>query len=163
MKKTALLILTAVIFISCSSKEKVLNTGERIQHDDFEYSVQDVKKLERIGTVNANGYFYMVTFQVENKAKRVDHEWTNSTAYLVDGTGKVYENSPELQRNLQGILNFTLKDKYVTPAGKTESTVLVFEVPAAPQELFLKVRGGFLMGDLFDGNQFKNTKIKISQ
>jgi hypothetical protein len=161
MPKTFLYLIAAFILISCSGKEKVIGLNEQIHHDDFEYSVLAVEKAGYIGSVKSSGTFYIITFQVENRAKRVEHEWNNSIAYLVEGSGKEYENQPELQKNLQQSRSFLLKDRYVTPAGKTESTILVFEVPAGPKELYLKVRGDLLMGDLFDGGQFKHTMVKI--
>lgn len=159
--KILLLIFIPVIFISCSSKEKIIGLKQNLHHDDFEYSVQSVDKAERIGDVETKGLFYIITFQVENKAKRVDHQWDNSIAFLVDEKGKQYENNNKLQIKLKPIKDFGLQDKYITFAGKTESTILVFELPKDSKEVYLKVRGEFLMGDMFDGNQFKNTKIKL--
>jgi len=157
----ALNLLIIVIILSGCAEEKTINIGENIQHDDFEYSVQGVRKTDMIGNVKANGLFYIINFRVENRAKRVSHNWDNSTAYLIDISGKVYENIPEQQRNLTAAEKFILKDKYNTPSGKTESTLLVFEVPAEVKEIYLKVRGEFLMGDLFDGSKFTKTKIKL--
>ena len=73
-------MLCCVIFSSCSSKEKVLGLGENIHHDDFEYSVQRVEKAAQIGTLRTQGTFLIVTFQVENRARRVDHRWSNDIA-----------------------------------------------------------------------------------
>lgn len=159
--KIYLSILASIIFISCSSDEKTIGLKQNIHHDDFEYSVQNVERAEYIGSAKANGIYYIVTFQVQNDAKRVDHEWNNSIAYLIDGNGKEYENSYEQQKNLKQTKQFTLKEKYVTPSGSTETTILVFDLPKDAKETYLKVRGDFLMGDMFDGNQFKNTKIKL--
>jgi hypothetical protein len=156
------LIILVMLFSSCST-EKTIGIKQNIHHDDFEYSVQNVSKTEMIGPLKANGIFYIVTFRVENQAKRVEHQWDNSIAYLTDENGREYENSYELQKKLRfrGINPFNLQEKYNTQAGQTDSTMLVFEVPAEVKEVYLKVRGEFLMGDLFDGSQFKNTKIKL--
>ena len=105
--------------------------------------------------------FYIVTFRVENNAKRVDHKWDNNTAFIIDTNGNVYKNSYEMQVNLKVLRDFQLKEKYITPAGKYEETLLVFDIPNEVKEPYLKVNGDFLMGDLFDGFQFKNTKIKL--
>lgn len=149
------------MFSSCSSDEKVINVGQNIHHDDFEYSVQNVEKIDSIGLPEVKGTLVVVTFKVENQAKRVNHKWDNSIAYVVDNHGKVYENSNTLQKALKRIKGINLKDEYITPAGESESAVLVFEVPKDSKELFLKVRGEFLMGDLFDGNQFEHTRVKL--
>ena len=42
-----------------------------------------------------------------------------------------------------------------------ERTALVFDVPKDVKEPFLQVRGELLMGDVFDGNQFEKTKVRL--
>ncbi len=159
--KIFLSILASIIFISCSSDEKTIGLKQNIHHDDFEYSVQSMERAEYIGSAKANGIFYIVTFQVQNDAKRVDHKWDNKIAYLIDENGKEYENSYDQQMNLKKTKDFILKEKYATPSGETESTILVFDLPKDVKETYLKVRCDFLMGDMFDGNQFKKTKVKL--
>jgi hypothetical protein len=159
--KILYLLFVITLFSSCSKEEKVISLKENIHHDDFEYSVQSVEKADSIGAIKAKGTFYIVTFRVENKAKRVNHEWENSIAYIVGKDGKEYENSNDLQNDLAKIKLFVPKVKHNTPAGETESAILVFDVPKELKEPFLKVRGSFLMGDMFDGNRFKNTKVKL--
>ncbi len=159
--KILYLFFAITLFSSCSKEDKVISLKENIHHDDFEYSVQSVEKSDSIAAVKAKGTFYIVTFRVENKAKRVNHEWENSIAYIVDKDGKEYENSNELQNDLAKIKLFVPKVKHNTPAGETESALLVFDIPNDVKEPFLKVRGSFLMGDMFDGNRFKNTKVKL--
>ncbi len=102
-----------------------------------------------------------MTFKTQNDAKRVEHEWKNNVAYITDEKGNVYENNNELQKLLNEHEPFGYKDTYVTKAGIVESTVMIFDVPNSVTEPYLKVRGEFLMGDMFDGNQFKNTKVKL--
>jgi len=154
-------LILGFIFSSCSSDEKVINIGQNIHHDDFEYSVQSVERIDSIGILEIKGALVVVTFKVENHAKRVNHKWDNNIAYVVDNQGKTYENSISLQKYLRTIKDFNLKDEYITPAGESESTVFVFDVPKDSKEMFLKVSGEFLMGDLFDGNQFEHTRIRL--
>jgi len=156
--------IIALIFSACSSKnvtEKIIGLKQNIHHDDFEYSVEDFYKTDTIGGQRANGTFYVVTFQVENKARRVNHEWDNNIAYMTDENSKQYSNLNEKQKALNSIKPFKLKDKYVTPPGTTDLTVLVFDIPKEVKQPCLKVSGEFLMGDMFDGSQFANTKIKL--
>ena len=65
------------------------------------------------------------------------------------------------QKALNAMKPFNLKDKYITPAGVTDLTIFVFDIPKEIKQPYLKVRGEFLMGDMFDGSQFANTKIKL--
>ena len=45
--------------------------------------------------------------------------------------------------------------------GAVDTTVFVFDVPRDVREPYLKVGGEFLMGDLFDGHQYKRTRVKL--
>jgi hypothetical protein len=164
MTQTSRLILTlscAVMMASCSVKEKVIAPGQNIHHDDFEYSVQNVEKTDNIGNVRAHGVFYVVKFQVENRARRVDHRWTNSIAYLIDENGTRHDNDTQAQQELNRIQPFAYKNDYVTPSGSTESTMLVFDIPKTVSQPYLQVRGSLLMGDVLDGDQYRKTKVKL--
>jgi len=163
MKTRTLLVFAAwaVIIASCSTKEKVIGLHENIHHDDFEYSVQSLEKTDRIGNVGARGVFYIVAFQVENRAKRVDHRWDPTIAYLTDASGRPYNNDQQAREELNRTKPFNYKNEFVTPAGVTETTFLVFDLPKDITAPYLQVRGSLLMGDAFDGNQFKSTKIKL--
>ena len=154
-------MLCCVIFSSCSSKEKVLGLGENIHHDDFEYSVQRVEEAAQIGTLRTQGRFLIVTFQVENRARRVDHRWSNDIAFVVDEHGNQYWNEIEAQKELNRIQAFNYKAQYVTPAGAAESTNLVFDLPGSVKEPYLKVRGSLLMGDVFDLDQYNRTRVRL--
>jgi hypothetical protein len=112
-------------------------------------------------TKKANGTFYVVMFKVQNDAKKVEHEWDNSVVYVVDENGKEYENNVELQKEFSRINYEQYKEKHVTAAGTSDSTVMVFDIPLNVKQPYVKFRGSFLMGDLFDGNQFKNSRIKL--
>jgi len=153
--------LCSVIFSSCSAKEKVIGIGENIHHDDFEYSVQHLERVKEIGSLRARGTFFVAAFQVENRAKRVDHQWSNNISYIIDEKGIEYGNEPEAQKELNRIKPFGYKPQYVTPAGAAEMTMLVFDVPDGVKEPFLKVRGFLLMGDVFDLNQYRRTRVKL--
>lgn len=155
------MLLCCVIFSSCSSNEKVIGLGENIHHDDFEYSVQHLDRTGEIGNLRTRGTFLVVTFQVENRAMRVNHRWSNDIAYIVDAGGAKYENSTEAQKELDRVMPFGYKPEYVTPAGNTETAMLVFDVPTSLTQPFLKVRGYLLMGDVFDWNQYRRTRVKL--
>jgi hypothetical protein len=161
MIPAALLLLCSVIISSCTAKEKVIGLRENIHHDDFEYSVQSVDKTDRIGNLHARGVFYLVAFQVENRAKRVDHRWTNDIAYVQEETGIRHGNDAQAQRELNRIRSFGLKDEYVTPAGSIETTLLVFDLPTNAVAPCLQVRGSVLMGDVFDGGQYRTVKVRL--
>ena len=155
------LLVLACLAPACSARERVIGLRENIHHDDFEYSVQEVARADRIGEQTPKGLFYIVTFKVENRAKRVDHEWGNDVAYVADEQGRVYENDVTAQKQLAASRPFGYRDHYVTAPGSIETTMLVFDVPKDVTAPYLEVRGAFLMGDMFDGNQFTKARVKL--
>ena len=160
-KPLRIVLMWAALVSGCAGRDKVIDPGTRIHHDDFEYSVRHVDRTDRIGDQPARGGFLIVTFQVENRARRVDHRWANDIAYIVDANGHQYENNREAQKTLDAVKPFGYKDRYVTPAENVETTVLVFDLPKDVKEPYLKVRGEFLMGDLFDANQYERTRVRL--
>lgn len=159
--------LLFLLLTSCISdqKEYVIGVGERIHHDDFEYSVTDIiiTRFLKNGTdtLHAKGMFYLVEFKVENNAKRVNHVWNNSIAYIVDEKAGSFENVPAVQKYYENYKPFGLKDKYITPSGSADSTYLAFDLPFTVTMPYLKVKGNTLMGDVFDGAQFRRVRIKL--
>jgi hypothetical protein len=166
MKKIVISILP-VLMVACVSQNREIEIGlkERIHHDDFEYSVQNylVSRFLKNGndTLKAKGVFYMITFRTENLAMRVNHKWDNSIAFIVDEKDRIYENEPKVQEFYENARPFGLKEKYVTPAGGSGSTILAFDIPFDATRPWLKVRGKILMGDVLNGARFKRMRIRL--
>lgn len=120
-----------------------------------------MRQQDSIGSLKPNGRFWIVTFAVNNEAKRVDHAWTNKIAFVTDGSGHVYENQPDAQQQLNKRQPFGWQSQYKTSAGRTDSTQLVFDLPTTLKQPYLHFRGDLLMGDAFDGQQFKHTKVRL--
>jgi hypothetical protein len=150
---------------SCSRQDKIIGINENIRHDDFEYRVSAVETRKSIQAdhekIESKGIFIIVTFTVENQALRVGHKWNNQIGYIESGSGEKYENDVAVQKLLNSAEPFNWQENYNTAHGETESTKLVFDVPAGSSALYLKVRGETLMGDVSNFNRFKRTKIKI--
>lgn len=161
------IIMSFLLLVSCNSNkmEYVIGVGERIHHDDFEYSVTDyiVTRFLKNGndTLKAKGMFYLATFKVENKAMRVNHNWNNSVAYIIDGKGNIYENQKDVQQYFEKINPFGLKETYNTMAGGSDSTILAFDLPFGVTKPYLRVRGEILMGDVFDKARFRKMIVKL--
>lgn len=162
-----LFLLPLMLMNSCNRNKDIyiIGIGEKIHHDDFEYSVTNylVSRFLKNGrdTIKAGGVFYMVNFRTDNLAKRVSHKWDNSIAVIVDEKGRVFENLPEVQKFREKACPFGLKEKYITQAGRSDSTVLAFDLPFDVTKPYLKVRGGILMGDIFDRARFRRTFVKL--
>jgi len=150
----------ALVSAACGA-ERVVGVGDRVRHDDFMYSVVGVDRAKEIGNRHAHGTFHIVTFRVENRAGRVSHEWGNDVAYVVDERGRQFENDGEVQRTLDARAPFGLSDHYVTRAEALQTTKLVFDVPDDAEAPCLKFRGYLLMGDVFDGNLYKRTRVRL--
>lgn len=144
-----LMLIWGAAALGCGGRDMVIVPGTRIHHDDFEYTVMEVTRTDRIDDRRAAGVFYVVTFRVENRAKRVSHRWGADIAYIVDEHGRQFENAMP-----PGIV-------HATPAGAVETERLVFDLPADAREPYLKVRGSFLMGDLFDANQYQRQRVRL--
>jgi hypothetical protein len=166
MKYPLISVILILVFGSgCRRSDKIIGLNENIHHDDFNYRVTalEKRKIIRADTLqmNAGGIFYIVTFEVENNAKRVGHIWNNHIAFLVSENGDRYENNLTAQRLLNMKEPFEWHSTYNTGHGSTEQTRLIFDVPGNPAHLYLKVHGETLMGDVFDLNRFKHIKIKL--
>jgi hypothetical protein len=159
------LAIAGIALLSSCAQEKVIGINERIHHDDFEYRVTQFKVTDSIGSgenrKQASGHFYVVTFEVENRAMRVGHDWDNSIAYVVDDQGRRYENLSEMQSLLNTVVPFNYLSRHHTPAGATERTQFVFDLPGEVAHPCLMVRGFPMMGDMFDGEAFTKTKVKL--
>jgi hypothetical protein len=157
-------VLLALSLQSCG-KERMIDVNQRIHHDDFEYTVLSFAAKKSIGPAGREattpGVFYVVTFRVENRARRVKHHWADDIAYIIDRDGVRYGNNPEARALLYEQLARPLQRVFDTPAGRTDTTLLVFELPGTVHDPCLGVNGDFLMGDLLDGNAFAAARVKL--
>jgi hypothetical protein len=162
MKPIMLVLTASLLFSACTqADDQEIGLNVSTQHDDFFYTAQSVSIQDSIGSMKPKGRFWIVTFRVDNQAKRVQHEWTNRTAFVTDASGQVYENQTNDQQLLNQRQPFGWKQAYVTPARRTDSTRLVFDLPATLQQSYLHYRGAFLMGDAFDRKQFEHTRVRL--
>lgn len=146
----------------CDVDDPVLTVGQGIRHDDFRYTVLGVQVVARIGERRPVGRLLVVHFEVANEARRVEHRWSNRVAYLVDASGRVYENDAAWQQALEAEWPFGWAPDYVTRAGATQRTMLVYDLPdTASRPIDLKVRGELLMGDVLDGAQFRRARVRL--
>jgi hypothetical protein len=163
----ALFLIPLLFLTSCNSNKtfNIIGVGERIHHDDFEYSVSNymVTRFLKNGTdtLKAKGMFYLVTFRVENRAMRVGHNWDNSIGYIVDGAGGKYGNLPQVQQFFEKSHPFGYRENYNTPAGASDSAYLAFALPFTVTRPFFMVRGETLMGDMLERGKFRRTMIRL--
>jgi len=139
----------------------IVHVGDPIRQDDFVYRVRSVSARRHIGDLRPSGLYRLITFAVENRARRINHLWDNAIGYLVTGDGRTFENDTSAQRALDLLVPFGWKDRYVTPADESQETTLVFDVPQDAAPLYLKVRGELLMGDVLAFNPGQRTRVQL--
>lgn len=162
MKPLLSVLLATVLSNGCrTAADNTIGLAQPIQHDDFFYSAQRVVVQDSIGPLKTKGHFWIVTFRVDNKAVRVTHSWTNDIPFVTDERGISYENRIDAQKALNARQPFGRRAQYTTPAGQTDSTRFVFELPASVLKPYLHFRGEVLMGDVFDGRQFEHTAVRL--
>ncbi len=173
MKKLVLLMIVVGATVTglyiayvLTRPEKVIGFGEKIHHDDFDYSVLKVEKLKTLGdgtrSVSTQGTFYVVTLKVENNAIRVNHQWDISMAYVEDQTGRKYRHSVKAQKvwdEAQSIPNAAVHN---TSHGAVETADIVFDLPEIVQNPCLKIWKDVLMGDMFDGVAYRRVKVQLN-
>jgi hypothetical protein len=158
-KTLIIYMLLLGLSVSCKEESEDLEIGlnESIYHDDFEYIVTDYEILP----VNEFTNRFRIKFKVINNAKVVEHTWNNSIAYIADSKGNIYINNKELQIKLNEREPFGWEEIYHTHPKSQESTILIFDLPKSVSKPYLKVTGKFLMGDVFDLNQYKRMKVRL--
>jgi hypothetical protein len=167
LTSTSLVLITSFLFTTCTNDNTEISIGlnQNIHHDDFEYLVTDYSVEKQIGngqdSVKANGNFYIIDFKVINNAKRVNHKWNNSIAYIKNESGNVYENNTAAQKMLNKIHAFGWKESYIIPCQTSYEMKFVFDLPADVKNPCLLVRGETYMGDFFDGGKYKRTKVQL--
>lgn len=161
--KNILIVFGFMILLlqGCSRDEKVLNIGDKLQHNDNYYSVQKVMKTPDFVGKKADGTYYVIMFKVQNENKSTDHEWNRNVLYIVDENGREYENKAELQKEYSRINYEEYRESYKTAAGKSDSAVVVFELPNSVKQPYVKYRGDSGIGGFFGGNAITNTKVKL--
>lgn len=90
-----------LVAVALLSPQKVLAIHQIRCFDDWCASVERVEIVPTIGTVQADGNFYLVTLQVSSKAKRIRQRALDASVYLIDSQGIRYDPSPQGQHALE--------------------------------------------------------------
>lgn len=139
-----------LVTVSLSSKEKVLALGEPKRFCGFyldchlAVEVDQVDHAARIGTMRANGEFYVVKLRVSSNARQATLQMGNPEIMVLDDDGHRYGRSAaaeELVEKLSG--NSDGFSRPVT-AGSSFVKTVVFDIPTnarAPRLLVSDARG----------------------
>lgn len=121
--------------------------GTPIRHDDFLFTVTDVRRR----AVPGGGASYRVSVKVENQAKVVPYRWRDDIAYVrafdAQGFGHDFFAKPTS--------GFTLAP------GESRIAHLEFAVPAGMSSANLRFWDGIFMGDAFNGAAYVKAIVPL--
>ncbi len=120
----------------------VVAIGQRIQHDDFFFTVQHVTAVP-----GPAGTRYTVSILVENQAKRVPYTWRDGITVIRDADGKTY--APVSSGT------FTLD------AGESRTARVAFLLPANVRGPALRFWDGIFMGDALNGVRYAHEEVAL--
>lgn len=121
--------------------------GTPIRHDDFLFTVTDVRRRELPG----GGASYAVAVNVENQAKAVNYQWRDGIAYVraFDAQGYGHNFFP------------TSNGSFTLAAGESRIAHLQFFVPAGMSSANLRFWDGIFMGDAFNGAAYVKAIVPL--
>jgi hypothetical protein len=118
-----------LIGVALLSPQKVLAMHQLRCFDDWCASVERVELQPAIGTVQAQGIFYLVTVQVTSKAKRISQRALDANVYLLDEYGTRYDRSIEGQPALEAAGQAGQPLDSLVEAGGAFTHTAVFDLP----------------------------------
>jgi Domain of unknown function (DUF4352) len=143
---------------------KVVGLNTPIQFDDFAFTVSSVRPAQALGTGNArrpaDGQYLIVSLTINNKAKRVNYVWKNSTAILVDDSGQEHHVSTAGQAALESEPGKANPCAGPIPAGTACTKELVFDVPTAVRSPRFRISFG-PVGDALESLFFGRKAIQL--
>jgi hypothetical protein len=155
-----------LVGVALLSPQQVLAMHQLRCFDDWCASVEQVEQQPAIGTVRAQGVFYLVTIQVTSQARRVSQRALDAAVHLLDDQGVRYDPSPQGQQALEdaGLAGQPLNSR--VEAGGSFSYTAVFDVPSDTYQLDLVITHGAFPGLIIIGDPqsflHKPTIVRIS-
>ncbi len=159
----------AILLVSVSllSPQRVLAIHEVRCFDDWCMAVEQVEQRPAIGSVHAQGSFYLVTLQVSSLAKRIRQRELDTAVFLVDERGVRYDPSPAGQQALEAAGQAGLPLNSWLDAGAAFSHTAVFDLPPGVSQPGLVISHSAFPGSLIIGDDqgflHKPTIMRLSQ
>jgi hypothetical protein len=121
--------------------------GTPIRHDDFLFTVLDVRRQ----ALSGGGASYRVAVNVENQAKVVNYQWRDTIASVraFDATGFGHDFFPETN----GV--------FIIAPGESRVAHLTFYVPAGMSSANLQFWDGIFMGDALNGAAYAKAVVPL--
>ena len=154
----ALLYLGALVLVSTTTPERVLQLGEDRCFDDWCITVAGFTDLPALGEgpgrVRARGRFYVVELELSNQARGRSQRASSVALWLLDGQGRRHPVSTVGQAAWEAKHGPTAALTSTLALGERLGTVRVFDVPVDADALGLTVVHpvGFAPGWLIIGD-----------
>jgi hypothetical protein len=140
-------LLTLIMLIAATRRDRVFKPGQTIQYDDFFFTVRGVNRSP-VSISGGDGHSpsmveYVVKLTVDNRAKRVPFRFTDGSVALFDPTtGKRHLVDSAAQRAYEAATGQKLPDPMVLKAGESATKDYVFRLPAGVVDPRLRVAPG---------------------
>jgi hypothetical protein len=146
--------LYAVLLVgfSLSTPQRVMEMRQVRCYDDWCAAVEQVRQVPVIGTVQAQGSFYLVTIQVTSQAKRISQRALDAAIYLLDGSGVRYDPSPAGQSALQAAGQAGQPLNSLVDAGGSFTYTAAFDLPPSATQVGLVMTHGAFPGNIVIGD-----------
>jgi hypothetical protein len=136
-----LAVFGAIVFVAglLTRKETALGWNTPMQFDDFCFSVVGVRQ---VAGAPEGWTRHVVSFKIDNRAKRVSYRFRRGMAVAVDSAGRRYPISADGQERLDAARKGPDPCAAPLPAGTSGTTELVFDLPAGETDAGLKLTFG---------------------
>ena len=141
-----------LIGVSLLSPQRVMAMHEVRCFDDWCAAVEQVEQRAVIGSLQAQGSFYLVTLQVSSQAKRIRQRALDAAVFLLDEHGKRYLPSEEAQQALEFAGEAGLPLNSWLEVGASFSHTAVFDLPPDATRPGLVISHGAFPGLIIIGD-----------
>ena len=142
-----------LVGVALLSPQRVMVFHQLRCFDDWCAAVENVEQRPAIGTLQANGSFYLVTIDVLSQAKRIRQRALDASAYVLDELGNRYDPSPEGTQALEAAGQAGQPINSWLEAGASFTSIVVFDLPVDIHQPALVFTHGAFPGLIIIGDE----------
>jgi hypothetical protein len=148
-------LLTLIMGIVATRRDRVLKPGQTIQFDDFFFTLRGVNRSPISGPggdgTSAGAVEYVIKLTIDNRARRVPFTFTDGSVALFDpNDGKRYLIDPSAQHAYEAATGQKRLDPLILQAGESATRDYVFRLPAGVTDPRLRIAPGGWSGLLIE-------------
>jgi hypothetical protein len=162
----ALFVSALSLLALLNRRDQVVGLKQDIRYDDFAFSVLEARSesltQSQVNDSTDPATLCVLTLKIDNRAGRVDYQFNDEIAVLVDERGREYRpvRRDGISSADAGRPAAERCDKPI-PAGSSCTTDLTFELPADSQVSHLRISHGGNIGYLLDLVFYGNKRIAL--